>query len=150
MKMLVLLILIITSTLASASTPESNKKLAIEFYELAFNSHKPTEAAKKYFGTKYIQHNPHVPNGAPAFYNYFEGFFKQNPKSSVVIKRVIAEGDLVVLHIHSKTNPTDLGRAVVDIFRFEYGKIVEHWDVAQPVPEKTANGNTMFEGSNEK
>lgn len=129
------------------SVEELNKKVVTEFYELAFNQHKPTEAAKKYFGDKYIQHNPQVPNGAAAFYNYFEGFFKENPKSHVKIHRVIADGDLVALHLHSKTDKKDLGRAIVDIFRLENGKIVEHFDVVQPVPAKTANGNTMFEGN---
>ena len=131
----------------SSSVEELNKKVVTEFYEMAFNQHKPTEAAKKYFGDKYIQHNPQVPNGAAAFYGYFEGFYKEHPKANVKIYRVLADGDLVVLHLHSKIDDKDLGRAIVDIFRLENGKIVEHFDVAQPVPAKTANGNTMFEGS---
>ncbi len=60
------------------------------------------------------------------------------------VKRVIAEGDLVVLHYHLPMTPDDLGRAVVDIFRVEDGKIVEHWDVLQDVPAQSANNNTMF------
>ena len=129
---------------------ETNKKIVLDFYELAFNQHKPTEAAKKYIGDKYIQHNPFVPNGAAAFYGYFEDFFKKNPKSHVVIHHAIADGDLVALHLNSKNGEQDLGRAIVDIFRLENGKIVEHFDVLQQVPEKTANGNTMFDGSNQK
>lgn len=131
-------------------TVEANKKLVKDFYEMAFNQHKPTEAAKKYIGDKYIQHNPHVPNGAKAFYSYFEDHFKKNPKSHVVIHRVIGDGDLVALHLHSKDNDADLGRAIVDIFRVENGKIVEHFDVIQDVPATTANGNTMFDGNNAK
>ncbi|MBA2406292.1 MAG: ester cyclase [Bdellovibrionales bacterium] len=123
---------------------DKNKKIVTEFYEMAFNQHKPTEAAKKYIGNKYIQHNPHVPNGAPAFYTYFEGYFKQNPKSHVKIVRALADGDLVALHLNSKKDEADRGLAVIDIFRVEDGKIVEHWDVVQEVPEKSANTNTMF------
>jgi len=123
---------------------EKNKKLVRDFYEMAFNQHKPTEAAKKYIGDKYIQHNPHVPNGAAAFYGYFEGFFKEHPKSRVEIKRVLGDGDLVALHLNSKMDDKDRGKAIVDIFRVENGKIVEHWDVVQDVPEKAANENTMF------
>lgn len=134
---------------AVAASPEENKKVVTDFYELAFNQHKPTEAAKKYFGDEYIQHNPHVQNGAAAFYNYFEGHFKKHPRSHVKIYRAIADGDLVALHLHSKIDDKDLGRAVVDIFRLENAKIVEHFDVVQSVPAKTANGNTMFEGNNE-
>lgn len=143
MKIFLLLTLFSFSAFAG-SVQEQNKKLVREFYEMAFNQHKPTEAAKKYIGDKYIQHNPHVPNGAKPFYEYFESFFKANPDSHVEIKRALADGDLVVLHLHSKQNKTDLGRAIVDIFRVENGKIVEHWDVIQAVPEKTASGNSMF------
>ena len=131
----------------SQSNQEANKKTVTDFYELAFNQHKPTEAAKKYIGDKYIQHNPQVSNGAAAFYDYFEGFYKEHPKANVKIYRAVADADLVVLHLQSKVDDKDLGRAVVDIFRLENGKIVEHFDVAQSIPKKTANGNTMFEGS---
>jgi len=85
-----------------------------------------------------------VPNGSAAFYGYFEGYFREHPKSHVEIKRVIGDGDLVVLHLHSLRDDQDRGRAIVDIFRLENGKIVEHWDVIQNVPEKSANDNTMF------
>jgi predicted SnoaL-like aldol condensation-catalyzing enzyme len=151
MKCLIFTLTILFSwSVTAESIQEKNKKVVVDFYELAFNQHKPTEAAKKYFGPKYIQHNPHVPNGAAAFYDYFEGYFKKNPEAHVLIKRAIADGNLVALHLHSKSTKKDLGVAVVDIFRLEDGKIVEHFDVVQSVPEKTANGNTMFEGSNEK
>lgn len=123
---------------------ENNKKIVRDFYEMAFNQHKPAEAAKIYIGDHYIQHHPGVPNGAEAFYRYFEGFFKEHPKYRVEIKRVIAEGDLVVLHLHGRIDDQDRGRAIVDIFRLERGKIVEHWDVIQDVPEPQAGMNTMF------
>lgn len=134
----------VSQAASSQTTTETNKKLVRDFYEMAFNAHRPTEAAKKYLGSKYIQHNPGVPDGAVPFYTYFEGHFKANPQSKVEIKRVIGDGDLVVLHLLSKQNDQDRGRAIVDIFRVEEGKIVEHWDVIQPIPEKSANNNTMF------
>ena len=144
-------VLAATAVSAALTTPalggplqENNKKIVRDFYELAFNQHKPTEAANKYIGGTYIQHNPRVPNGAAAFFSYFEGFFKQHPQSRVDIKRVLADGDLVVLHLHSVTDAKDRGRAIVDIFRVENGKIVEHWDVTQDVPAQAANTNTMF------
>lgn len=138
------LILALAVPVLGGTMEEQNKKIVREFYEMAFNQHKPTDAAKKYIGGKYIQHNPNVPNGAAAFYGYFEGFFKEHPRSRVEIKRVIGEGDLVVLHLNSKTDDKDRGKAIADIFRVENGKIVEHWDVIQDVPEKAANNNTMF------
>lgn len=127
-------------------TEAENARVVTAFYDLAFNQHRPTEAARLYIGDRYIQHNPNVPNGAAAFYGYFEGFFREHPQSHVVIHHVLADGDLVALHLNSKQTPDDPGRAIVDIFRVEDGKIVEHFDVIQPVPTTTANGNTMFEG----
>lgn len=128
------------------ATEEANARVVTAFYEMAFNAHRPTEAARLYIGDVYIQHNPNVPNGAAAFYGYFEGFFRDHPLSRVTIHRVIADGDLVALHLHSQETPDDPGRAIVDIFRVEDGKIVEHFDVIQTVPAETANGNTMFAG----
>lgn len=127
-------------------TEAENARIVVAFYDLAFNQHRPTEAARLYIGDHYIQHNPDVPNGAEPFYAYFEGFFRDNPQSRATIHRVIADGDLVALHVHSQETPDDPGRAIVDIFRVENGKIVEHFDVIQPVPAATANGNTMFSG----
>lgn len=146
MKTLTALVMILAFAMPAlgGTLEEKNKKIVREFYEMAFNQHKPTEAAKKYIDNKYIQHNPNVPNGAAAFYGYFEGFFKEHPQSRVEIKRIIGEGDIVVLHLNSKMDDKDRGRAIVDIFRIEDGKIVEHWDVIQDVPEKSANNNTMF------
>ena len=123
---------------------ETNKKLVVDFYEMAFNQHQPTVAAKKYIGDKYIQHNPNVPDGMEGFYTYFEEYFKHHPKSHAVFSHVLADGDLVALHLNSKVDEKDLGQAIVDVFRVENGKIVEHWDVIQEVPEQTASGHTMF------
>lgn len=127
-------------------TEAANARIVVDFYDMAFNRHQPTQAARLYIGDRYIQHNPAVPNGAAAFYGYFEDFFKDHPQSRATIHRVIADGDLVALHVHSQEKPDDPGRAIVDIFRLENGKIVEHFDVIQDVPPATANGNTMFDG----
>lgn len=137
-------IVIFTWMVLGGNVEENNKKIVRDFYEMAFNQHRPVEAAKTYIGDHYIQHHPGVPNGAEAFYRYFESFFKEHPQYRVEIKRVIAEGDLVVLHLHGRKDDQDRGRAIVDIFRLKNRKIVEHWDVIQDVPEKTGNSNTMF------
>lgn len=128
------------------ATEAENARIVVAFYDLAFNQHRPTEAARLYIGDRYIQHNPDVPNGAEPFYAYFEGFFRDNPQSRATIHRVIADGDLVALHVHSQETADDPGRAIVDIFRVENGRIIEHFDVIQSVPATTANGNTMFSG----
>lgn len=146
MKKLALLTAVLTASASvMASTPAENKANALAFYEMAFNQHKVKEATEKFIGKDYFQHNPTVADGSKAFIEAFEPFLKQHPKSKATIKRVVAEGDLVMLHVHSQLDETDRGEAVVDIFRFdEQGKIVEHWDVIQPVPEKTESGRSMF------
>ncbi|MEW4354999.1 ester cyclase [Streptococcus pneumoniae] len=127
------------------SIKERNKANALAFYDQVFNKHEVREGTKKYVGSEYLQHNPGVADGPEAFIEAFEPFLKENPDSKAEVVRVTAEGDLVMLHVHSKVNADDLGEAVVDIFRFDdKGKIVEHWDVIQKVPEKTASGRSMF------
>src|SRR5215467_6137162 len=122
---------------------EANKKLVVEFYDKAINQ-KDFEAASRYFGNRYVQHNPNAPDGIEGF-KTFLGFLREKfPQARSEIKRVFAEGDYVILHVHAVRNPGERGSAIVDIFKLEDGKIVEHWDVVQPIPEKAANTNTMF------
>ena len=131
----------------AASAPadaERNKQVVREFYELAFNQQKPEEAVAKYVGPSYRQHNPAAADGSQAFIDFVKGFTKAFPQLRFDFKRLVAEGDLVAVHSHLVAEPGSRGTAVMDMFRVENGKIVEHWDVVQEVPEKAANGNTMF------
>jgi len=128
---------------AFAADIEANKKIVVDFYEQALNQ-KDFDAAAKYFGPRYIQHNPLVPNGPDGLKRLVALLKEKFPNAHSEIKRVIAEGDYVVLHVHAVRAPGERGRAIVDIFKLENGKIVEHWDVIQDVPEKAANDNTMF------
>ena len=123
---------------------EANKRIVREWHELAINQRKPEEAVAKYLGTHYRQHNPGAGDGPEPFIATVKRFVQAFPELRMESKRIIAEGDLVVLHSHLILKPGDRGTAVVDIFRLENGKIVEHWDVVQEVPEKSANNNTMF------
>jgi predicted SnoaL-like aldol condensation-catalyzing enzyme len=122
---------------------EANKKAASEFYDLIINK-KDYESASQYIGKRYKQHNPLVGDGPEGLKTFVE-FLKTNfPEARSEIKRVIAEGDYVVLHVHSIRSPNTRGRAIIEIFRLEDGKIDEHWDVIQEIPETSANPNGMF------
>lgn len=123
---------------------EQNKRIVREFYELAFNEGKPREAVERYIGPRYVQHNPQAADGPEAFVGFVTWYRGEFPKLNVDIKRMIAEGDLVMTHSLITTSPEDRGTAAADIFRVEDGKVVEHWDVLQQVPEEAANDNTMF------
>jgi predicted SnoaL-like aldol condensation-catalyzing enzyme len=124
--------------------PEQNKQTVLAFVNMAFNEKKPAEAVLNYGGSHYIEHNPQAPDGFEAFIQLVEGSINQFPQMSYDIKRAVAEGDLVALHSLLKTSPEDRGTAAVDFFRVEDGKIVEHWDVLQPIPESAANEHPMF------
>lgn len=124
-------------------SPQDNKLAAQAFYDLMFNACRPREAIERYAGDRYIQHNPGVPDGKEGFIAYFERMAAEHPGKRVHIVRALAEGDHVVLHTRQEW-PGDADWAGMDIFRFEHGRIVEHWDVLQRVPAQQAHENSMF------
>ncbi|MBR1166583.1 nuclear transport factor 2 family protein [Bradyrhizobium liaoningense] len=131
------------AAMAASAQEEANRQTVLAFYEKGLNQ-KDADAALAYVGNRYVQHNPTAPDGPDGF-RKFIGFLREKfPNSRSEIKRSFAEGDFVILHVHSVREPGTRGRAIVDIFKLENGKIVEHWDVVQEIPENPANGNTMF------
>jgi predicted SnoaL-like aldol condensation-catalyzing enzyme len=122
---------------------EKNKKNSIEFYKMSYDGN-PGKAVELFVGNEYIQHNPLVGNGIEPFIAYFKKMAKEYPNKSIEFVRAVAEGNLVALHTH-QIWPDNEEYVTMDFFRFDdNGKIVEHWDSMQQIPEFTANGNTMY------
>ena len=122
---------------------EMNKKNAIDFYKMAYEGN-PSTAVEKYVGDDYIQHNPLLGDGKQPFIDYFERMFREYPDKSIEFVRAVAEGDLVALHTH-QTWPGGDEYVTMDFLRFDKnGKIVEHWDSVQQIPDEAANSNAMY------
>ena len=140
-----LLALVTPAIAGNSAQEEANKKVVLDFYDKALNQ-KDFDAAAKHFGPRYIQHNPLAADGIEGFRKFIEFRREKFPNAKSEIKRTLADGDMVILHVHSIREPGTRGVAIVDIYKMENGKVVEHWDVIQEVPEdsKTKNKNGMF------
>lgn len=128
---------------AADDVREANKRTVLAFYDAALNRLDIDEAAT-YLGPHFIQHNPRSKDGVEGFRALLQDVKKQFPGLRSDVKRAFADGDFVMLHVHVRLQPQEPGLAIVEIFRLEQGRIVEHWDVRQPVPETAANTNGMF------
>ena len=120
-----------------------NKQLVLALYQKLIGE-KDFEGARRYMGDGYRQHAPYAADGHEGVRAWLEGFKAAFPNHRYEIKKVLAEGDMVVLHLHGMNGPNPHGESVVDFFRVENGKVVEHWDVIQPIPDSADNANSMF------
>ena len=144
-------VVLLTATLTFAATLAhaeecrlTPKEVVTQFMTKFYLEKKVREAFETWVEPGYIQHNPLAKTGRDAAIAFLEPFFQSHPDASYSIKRIIADGNLVAVHSHAKFTADDRGLAVVDILRVDHCKIAEHWDVAQSVPEKSANSNGMF------
>jgi predicted SnoaL-like aldol condensation-catalyzing enzyme len=128
---------------SAPTTEERNKATVRAFYQAAIIE-KDFAKVRPLLGDRYIQHNPQIADGFDGLQAFLAMLAQNVPGISLDIKRLVAEGDYVVSHVHGIRVPGQSGTSIVDVFRFEDGKIVEHWDVMQPIPESAANANTMF------
>jgi len=127
----------------SEAQQEANRKAVLAFYEKGLNQ-KDADAALAYVGDRYVQHNPNAADGPEGFRKFIAFLHDKFPNSHSEIKRSFVDGDYVILHVHAVREPGTRGNAIIDIFKLENGKIVEHWDAVQPIPENSTNNNTMF------
>lgn len=123
---------------------ERNREIVTRFIDLFYRQGRVREAFMTYVVPGYIQHNPLAPDGRDAAIAALEPYFASQPNAIREVQRIIVDGNLAVVHLRSRANPQDRGFAIVDILRLENGMIVEHWDVIQAVPERSANPHPMF------
>ena len=125
-------------------TLERNKQTVLDFYEIGLNQ-KDVDKAAGLIGSRYVQHNPRIADGIDGFEAFLATLRQDFPDLRAEVKRIFADGEYVVAHVYGVRMPGQPGTAIVDIFRLDAdGKIVEHWDVMQPVPDTAANQNGMF------
>jgi len=137
------LALMFPAAAGAARQQEDNKKIVLEFYDRAINQ-KDFEAASQFLGKNYIQHNQNAADGPEGLRGFIKYLREKFPNAHSEVKRVFGDGDFVILHVHAVREPGTRGVAIVDIFRLENGKIVEHWDVHEDIGGKAANANGMF------
>lgn len=138
---------------ATPSQEDLNRAIVLRYMQEVINE-RQLDVLDEIMAADWIAHNPGEPNGRDGLKAFFAGMFEQFPEIHADVKRVVAEGDLVVVHSHYTASEQDRGNdwapgsgATADFFRLVDGVIVEHWDVNQrPIPEKSVNGNTMFDG----
>ena len=124
---------------------ETNKANTVAFHKKAVFEGDVENAFRIYAGAVYRQHNPLIGDGMEGLGKFVAWLLAKRPDAHGEIKRVFADGDYVILHSQWRgLSDSSRGEAVVDIYRCENGKVVEHWDVIQPIPETAANNNTMF------
>jgi predicted SnoaL-like aldol condensation-catalyzing enzyme len=124
-------------------TESANERAVLAFYDAALNR-KDVDGACVFLGENYTQHNPNSAGGVVGFRRFVETLKQTAPQSRSEIVRIFADGDFVIVHVHKVHEPGTPGAAIVDIFRLEDGRIVEHWDVMQAIPKRTVSGNSML------
>ncbi|UMZ09258.1 nuclear transport factor 2 family protein [Pseudomonas sp. MPFS] len=144
--MLLALVCFCAPALAEHSPLEQeNRRKVLAFYQLALND-KDFAAARPYLGDHYIQHNPGVKDGIEGFREFIEFLREHYPTSRSEVRQVFVDGDHVIVQVKNTGREPGVVRSIIDIYRLEQGRIVEHWDATQVLPDKTLNSNGVFPG----
>ncbi|MET0179857.1 MAG: nuclear transport factor 2 family protein [Novosphingobium sp.] len=138
-----LLALAMAPLLLGAAPPPDNRATIADFARLFYGERDVRLAFETYVAPGYIQHNPGIADGRDAAIAALTQMVA-DPAKIFTVKRVLVDGDIAVLHIFVRPTPQSRGAAVFDMYRLEGGRIVEHWDAIQPVPERSANAHPMF------
>jgi len=130
--------------MALSATELRNRDRVLALYREALDPHDRTRL-REFLAENYIQHSPEAPDGVDGIGDFLDWIKNTHPEHRNHIKRIFAQDDHVIVHLHCPVGPGQPDLAVVDIFRLNAaGMIVEHWDVVQKVPQTSKNSNTMF------
>jgi len=129
--------------LTTETIAEQNKKTVLAFYKEVHFDGDVDGAIARYVGDTYTQHTPAAEDGVEGLRTYIKSFLKMFPNAKGEIRRIIADGDIVAVHASWIGLISPNGDVGVDFFRLKDGKLVEHWDVIQAIPDTSKNGNTM-------
>lgn len=124
-------------------TDAGNRAIVTDFARLFYTERDVPLAFETYVAPDYTQHNPGIADGRDAAVEALTGMFAEEGRE-FRIKQIIVDGDMAVIHVHAIPEPGSRGASVFDMYRLEGGRIVEHWDAIQPVPETAANLHPMF------
>ena len=127
----------------SAKGRPDNRAIITDFARLFYTERKVSQAFETYVAPNYIQHNPGIADGRAAAVAALATMFG-DPAKRFTIEQILVDGDMAVIHIHAIPKPGSHGASVFDMYRMKNGKIVEHWDAIQLVPETSANPHPMF------
>lgn len=130
-------------TRSYSAQEEANLQLVRDVYDQVLGPLDPG-AVDRFFSPGYIQHSPLAETGAQGLKDFLVWARANSPAAQHHVKRLFADGDHVIAHVHVVIEPGRPGNAVIDIFRIEQGRVAEHWDAMQPVPARSANANGMF------
>lgn len=120
-----------------------NRAAFERFVDIFYTQKRVREAFDFLVADDYRQHNPAIPDGPEAAVRMLTPKFDGSPDSRFEVQRILVDGDLALVHVRA-SGPGSPDAAVADIYRFENGRIVEHWDVLQPVPEDPVHDHPMF------
>jgi predicted SnoaL-like aldol condensation-catalyzing enzyme len=123
----------------------TNRKIVTDFYQLALIDKQPDPAFARSMAPNFIEHKPDVPHGTrEATAAFLGGLIKAMPDPKWEVLQVIAEGDLVALHVRFSPAPGAPAYAIGDFFRLKDCKIVEHWDAVAGPPAEAKNPQPRF------
>ena len=114
----------------------NNAKIVTDFVQNIMNNHDFDYVLKHYNDSAYVQHNRNIPDKITGLVGFLSEFVEDYPEYTYDVKHIYVDGDYVIFHSHATLNKEDRGNDqkgmnIIDTWRLEDGRIVEHWDSIQ-------------------